>query len=290
MHNCFNITITTALSDTVHDYTSIPHAFQQATELQHYKAITGYNSILTPDIITASGKQHIQKLNSLMEKLERSLKNSPQQCLDIINQLFDEIAAQALPHELITHMAMQALFLGMRYLGTSNIQSNALDNEQYKNILNSLSKYETLPEIRQTVCDIYGELISQRNDSSKSLSKSNEELIENIIQYIMKNYSDYDMSMSMLSKKFAISQSYLSKLLKDYSGKSFMELLIEARLKNAEILLRTTNLNINKIAEKVGYVNSTSFVRAFKKYYYLKPTEYRNKYILDQNESDSDAE
>ena len=290
MRNCFNITLTTSLSDMQNTFTKISAAFHQATELQHYKAIIGYNSILTSDTIKPSKKQNIDALNTLMDHLETSLKNAPQRCFTIIERLFDKIIAQSLPQELIIYLTSQILFLGIRYIGTSGIQDKSFDSEQYKNLLNSLSQYETVPELRQFTINIYHELLSIYENNNKSLVKSNDDLMENIIQFIMKNYGDYDLSMSMLSEKFAISQSYLSKLLKDYSGKSFMELLIETRLKNAERLLRTTNLKVNQIAEKVGYNNSTSFVRVFKKYYYLKPTEYRNKYILDTNSTNNPSE
>ena len=283
MQTCFNITITAALSDAVNDCTQISYAFHQATELQHYKIIVGYNSILTSDSVKPSEKKNVQALNTMIENLDRSLKTSPKQCHAIIEQLFDEIIAQRLPRELITHITIQVILTGIQNLGTSNVQDKAFDNEQIKNIVNSISQYETVSELKQVVINIYNDIMPKYDENNKALAKSNNDLIEKIVQFIREDYGDYNMSMSMLSKKFAISQSYLSKLLKDYSGKSFMELLIETRLKNAEIMLRTTNLKVSEIAKKVGYSNPTSFVRVFKQHYYLKPTEYRNKYILDQD-------
>lgn len=177
---------------------------------------------------------------------------------------------------------MQMVILGLNNLDTSVIQDSEFDNEQYKNIHISITQYETVKDLKHFIIEIFNELLTQYKN--KSSNKSNDELMKKIVQYISENYHDYNLSMRLLSEKFSISQSYLSKLLKDYTGKSFMDLVIDTRLEKAEVLLRTTNLKVNQIAALVGYGNASSFVRIFKKYYYINPSEYRNKYILNTDE------
>ncbi len=48
-------------------------------------------------------------------------------------------------------------------------------------------------------------------------------------------------------------------------------------------LLGKTNLPIKEIMTKVGFLDSTSFYRTFKKYAGLSPTEYRNKFFVEDN-------
>lgn len=53
------------------------------------------------------------------------------------------------------------------------------------------------------------------------------------------------------------------------------EFLANYRLKRAALLLQTTNLPVNSIADQVGYKSRSSFSRAFKSVYQVDPATYR---------------
>jgi|AGTN01.3.fsa_nt_gi AraC-type DNA-binding domain-containing proteins len=48
-------------------------------------------------------------------------------------------------------------------------------------------------------------------------------------------------------------------------------------MREAKSLLEDTGCNINQIAEKLGYQNTESFIRMFKKLTNNTPTQYREK-------------
>lgn len=74
-----------------------------------------------------------------------------------------------------------------------------------------------------------------------------------------------------------LSPKYLSRIFREYTNKRFSEYRLEIKMDRAKELLRQRSKNINEIADRVGYENTESFIRIFKKMTGLTPTGYRKK-------------
>ncbi len=57
-----------------------------------------------------------------------------------------------------------------------------------------------------------------------------------------------------------------------------MKYLLDQRIRNAQILLETSDLTITEIAHSLGYENPMYFSRVFHKAKGLSPTKYRKTY------------
>lgn len=68
----------------------------------------------------------------------------------------------------------------------------------------------------------------------------------------------------------------MSELFKKEIGEGFYEFLSNYRIKKAKEILVTTNLKVYEIAKMVGYNDSISFGRAFKKITGTTPNNFRN--------------
>lgn len=102
-------------------------------------------------------------------------------------------------------------------------------------------------------------------------------LIHRIMNYINENYSDANLGLGMIATNFNISEGYVSSLFKEQAGINFTEYVETQRIDKACELLKTTNLSINDISEKVGYNSVQSFRRAFKRLHGFSPSELRKK-------------
>jgi len=96
------------------------------------------------------------------------------------------------------------------------------------------------------------------------------------IRFIDNNYYKNDLSLEMISKKFCLSSSYLSKLIKEETGLSFVDYVTSIRIKKAISIMDDPTVKIYQVAELVGYSNQHYFCKAFKKVTGLSPTEYRS--------------
>lgn len=95
------------------------------------------------------------------------------------------------------------------------------------------------------------------------------------IQFITKNFNN-NITLKDVADEVFLSQNYLSELFKKETGEGFYEFLSNYRVKRAKELLVTTNLKIYEVAESVGYNDSITFGRAFKKITGTTPNNFRN--------------
>ena len=84
-----------------------------------------------------------------------------------------------------------------------------------------------------------------------------------------------NISLPSIASKLNMSPNYLSAKLHQETGKTFSELLLDARMKKAERLLADPANRVGAISALVGYANTKSFIRAFRLYFGSSPTAFR---------------
>lgn len=104
-----------------------------------------------------------------------------------------------------------------------------------------------------------------------------DEEFNDILTYIYNNYND-KITIDLLTKKFNINRTTLSEKFSKLVGESLITYLNKLRINMASILLRDTKLPIAEIMGRVGFNDATHFLRTFKKYKEMSPSEYRSKY------------
>ena len=84
-----------------------------------------------------------------------------------------------------------------------------------------------------------------------------------------------DISINQLAGKFGMSTRTLNRRFKAALGISPLRFLQEIRINIAKDLLKTSNLSINEIVDKVGYQDTAFFTALFKKHLATTPIAYR---------------
>ena len=92
--------------------------------------------------------------------------------------------------------------------------------------------------------------------------KESERRLE-ILSYVKNNYRTA--SLEELSGKLYLTPPYLSKIIKEYFGKNFKELVIDERMSKAREILIGTSLPISDIIRSIGYENESYFHKEFKR-------------------------
>lgn len=95
-----------------------------------------------------------------------------------------------------------------------------------------------------------------------------------VIDYIEHHYKE-ELKIETMAKIFHYSSNYLGKQFKKETGKSFNSFLDELRLKEAEKLLKNSELKIYEIAQITGFHDPDYFTAKFRKYIGLSPKDYR---------------
>ena len=82
-----------------------------------------------------------------------------------------------------------------------------------------------------------------------------------------------------------MTESYLSLFIKEKLGETFSARVERLRIEKANQLLRETDLRIDVISEQVGYANSNTFRRAYRRVQGFSPSDYRAEKSGDQENS-----
>jgi len=99
--------------------------------------------------------------------------------------------------------------------------------------------------------------------------------IEEISAFIEKKGMDPDYSLQLIADHFGMSLSNFSYYFKKTMGQNFKEYIDRLRIQKSIQLLRSTDETLELISQQVGYSNTSSFIRAFKKIVGITPGQYR---------------
>ena len=102
-----------------------------------------------------------------------------------------------------------------------------------------------------------------------------DERLTAMLNYIQNNYQT--VTLESVAEQFHLSEPYVSKYIKDKSGKTFGEHVAHIRMKRAKTLLKNGNMTVENIAYAIGYQNVEHFNRTFKKSFDMTPIQYRNE-------------
>ncbi|QGQ94353.1 AraC family transcriptional regulator [Paenibacillus psychroresistens] len=97
--------------------------------------------------------------------------------------------------------------------------------------------------------------------------------ITDILIYLESNYRT--VTLESAANHFHFHPNYLSRLLKNVLGQSFIKLLIEIKMKKACVFLENTDFPIGQIVAEIGYTNLKFFYDKFKEQYGMTPAQYR---------------
>ncbi len=125
------------------------------------------------------------------------------------------------------------------------------------------------PNFSPILC--YHELHRSENDVSNKDFRE-----KDIITYVNINFADPDLCLKTLATKFNLSTPYISRMFKKSTGNTLSDYIHMLRLSLAKNYL-AEGMTLNDIAEKCGYANTLTLIRAFKKYEGVTPSEYKKK-------------
>lgn len=118
--------------------------------------------------------------------------------------------------------------------------------------------------------------------TTKLPSSSNNKLtyIKKIIDFIHIKYSE-PIHTDDIAHACCLERSYMTRLFKNATGQTPQEYLTSYRIKTACRMLKNNEFPIQSIAYAVGYGDSFTFSKAFKRYTKLSPSQYRNMQLSD---------
>ena len=122
------------------------------------------------------------------------------------------------------------------------------------------------------VLSIISYICRHKREFTPAVSEA-DRIVHKISEYISINYSE-DLSLSMLSHRFGVSESHLSRKFKDVTGIGLGEYITFIRIMNAERLLSVGKASITSVAAECGFADPNYFSTVFKKLKGVTPLKF----------------
>ena len=194
-----------------------------------------------------------------------STGNTPQ-VLEMFNLIHQEnIEERTLPVNLLKYLLsdIRNTLLKARFALPQDVDPEAVKvlDERFNEHLT----FKLCEDLALSLCNLFG---NKEDDNTLSAT---------IEKYIKENYKDPSLGLNKISDEFQISESYFSHMFKEKTGVNFSTYLENIRMTEAARLIKETDISLNELYIAVGYNNSNTFRRAFKKVYGVTPSAMREK-------------
>ena len=158
----------------------------------------------------------------------------------------------------------------------------------FNQMIDAVNKNYFDDAFRQNICSGYLNIILNRladdcfterkEDKLSSIAKKRKAQLFKIDQWI-KLHFDEQITASDVAKAFHYNTDYLSQLFKAEWGMGLCEYINSVRIKEAKNLLLNSDAKIYQIAYQVGFNDNKYFMKMFKKFENVTPSQYRNSYF-----------
>ena len=115
------------------------------------------------------------------------------------------------------------------------------------------------------------------NEGAPRIAGFTQDEVTHAKDYFREHYNE-DINIERYAASRNMSTSWFNKCFRSITGISPMKFILDVRMRNAQILLETTDGTISEIAQIVGYDNPMYFSRVFRKEKGLSPLKYRKAY------------
>lgn len=267
------ITVTTGLGAPVHASEKIHESYGQAIQAVEGKMFLGKGGIINYEEVSAEpGMLDSRMLDAHMNALMKAVKDYELvQIYDEFEGLFRSLTSLRSKFT-VQNLTNYIIWKLDQHLSAMNEDLFELLGIDIRN-LDILLQFETVNDIRRWLLYRVFE-ISEKLHHKNSTKDS--KFIRNVMKTIKERMSE-NITLKDIAQHFSFSPSYLGFLIKEKSGHTFNELLVQLRMERACELLKTPGMKIYEIADQVGYRYLPYFSRQFKEKFGMTPLEYRKK-------------
>lgn len=280
VHQYLKITVTAAISRPVLNIRHIPDSWNLVTGCIERKWYNGGTHVLKDWEMTGEAPVMFSFLESARKRKAQLLLAVKSGNLQLIHIEMDTMQSfleslegypmmviQQILNDLFMSVIFTILEMGVKLRVESVFTEMHLEMQRRESIR------ETIDWFRERLDGWIEGADKQRTEGTN--------LIPHILEYIHANYNR-EISLGGIADELGLDIAYLSRQFKKGTGKNFMDYLINLRIERAKQMLLSLSGTVQQIAENVGYVNTQSFIRIFKKHVGATPGQYREMQSVEQ--------
>lgn len=252
----------------------VERSFRSAAEALQHKLSLGGGTILFGEEMAAGDLSNVLPYLGTIAELIKEFRQNNEAWRDRLQDMFASFRKNKLKDDVIRSLLRTLLQMLTLEVGVFSEELHAqLSGEIAESWQRILGEARTLDDLETRIGESLNE--AYRSYVIVGKTKTYRAMINEMKSYIEEHFSDPDLSLKHLSDRFQISGKYASYLFKTEFDMKFVDFLVHLRMERAERMLRETKQPIQDIAMSIGYANSITFGRVFKRTYGLSPGDYR---------------
>jgi AraC-like DNA-binding protein len=263
------VEVVVSMSDAGADPTQLPRLYRTSLGALRRRVVKGSRLLVAGVDPPRAASVPWQGLEEQAEELQRALLVADMEAaLGALKEIFGRAEQSRLSDRGLQNLVVQLYAVVARMLDADGLPEDLTHGQ---NTLSTLGELKTLPAGQAFFERLAAQVCSRRAQADVG---SEAETVRRIEEFIDGRADDPMMSMSMLSDALHLSPSYIYRVLKENTGRTFLQMLTDTRLSRACALLRK-NVKVKEVARRVGYSSARYFIRIFKKHMGLTPDRYR---------------
>lgn len=243
----------------------MPNSFMEASYADDYRFIRGKGYVIFASEVRSQQDKTDRYPYRELEKLKYLIRQGD---VGQVNELLDSVLSYVKTNEVPMFVARRLCF-DLVNIVTKSITD--LENQGGKTFdIERLSEFETVDELTSAVSAICSDVcILMKEDQSREIK-----LIDRMKAYIWNHYTDCGFSLQTMADHFDMGTTNLSQYFKSKTGQTIIDYTTNMRMERAKEILHTQKYKLGEVAEMIGYINTSSFIRRFKQYAGVTPGQY----------------
>lgn len=258
----------------------LPKAYNEATLVLSFQAFWGkdYEAFAFYEETGASYDTASGYDSQLMERQKKLynliVSKEYEQAAEFLNQILDEMFIKDIHCMDINKCRMFAL-INTVYSCLSDCFGRS-DGEFFKrlNPMGRMLKANSIESARHIMNDIFKEITEHLQ---RCLTNEYPGWVQEIIDFVEENYADPNINVSILADKLNMNLSYVGRTFKSYTGFSITDMIHIRRIEECKRRLLIGE-SVRETAESIGYLDSKSLIRIFKKYEGITPGQFKSNF------------
>lgn len=261
--------VTVSLSNIHQNYAHAGNAYLEASTAYDNRFVMGNAHVLRFADVSAAAKDIGPFTRSYLDGFRKALRSGDAQALnDRIDELFRYLGSTEL--SLFAFRMIYNNVIGAVLSEHYDRNSGDVDALQYYDVF-TLSGCRSIADLDDILRKLCRDILS-RNEPEKEQTHP---VIRDIVGFMNQHYADPMLSMSAIADTYGISAVRLSLDFKELTGMSPSEYLLLLRMEKAKEMLLRTKLSVKDIGLAVGYYDASGFIRRFRQYMVMTPSQYR---------------
>lgn len=247
-------------------------SFIEANSALDYMLVQGADSVIFwSDVSRQDMESNVRYPKAELDKLELYLLQwNSQRIEETMDSILKTVRENKIPLGLAKCIFYDMIHTVIK--GFNRINPSLKNEDRIELDIFSLTEIGTLEELFDRIVSISKKIneiiLHNRQASSAHLS-------HRILEYLHAHCFSYDFTVEAMAEHFSLSPVFLRKAFKDATNSNILSYVNTLRIEKAKEFLKDTEMSLGDIVKRIGYVDTSSFVRKFKQETGITPGEYR---------------